>query len=314
MEVEDTVEKQNKLAIPPYSYSPKSTSQHNKIIADFIEENSENADKKVISDFGEEWSKFNEFSSVEINKIGDEYFDILPASLLQKSTTVLDMGCGTGRWTKYLSSKVGFIDAIDPSKAIFEADKLLKDCKNVRLTRATSDALPFANNTFDLVISVGVLHHIPDTLKAMKDCVSRVKPGGYFYTYLYYNLDNRGLFFKGLFKIINSIRRIVANLPSTSKRVVTDVLAVSIYMPPILTSRLLYKLHFRSLSGKIPLSYYRDKSFFIIRNDALDRFGTTLEQRFSRKQIQQMMESCGLSEISFSELPPYWHVIGRKTN
>ena len=63
---------------------------------------------------------------------------------------------------------------------------------------------------------------------------------------------------------------------------------------------------------KIPLSYYRNKSFNVVRNDALDRFGTPLEQRFSKVQITSMMEKAGLSDIHFSKNQPYWHVIGRK--
>ena len=63
---------------------------------------------------------------------------------------------------------------------------------------------------------------------------------------------------------------------------------------------------------KIPLSYYVGKSLNIIRNDALDRFGTPLEQRFSKKEIKQMMENSGLSEITFSEKEPYWHAVGKR--
>jgi hypothetical protein len=63
---------------------------------------------------------------------------------------------------------------------------------------------------------------------------------------------------------------------------------------------------------KIPLSYYGNKSFNVIRNDALDRFGTPLEQRFSKVQIESMMQKAGLTDIKFSNNQPYWHVIGRK--
>ena len=50
----------------------------------------------------------------------------------------------------------------------------------------------------------------------------------------------------------------------------------------------------------------------MIRNDALDRFGTSLEQRFSKKEIEEMMRNCGLDHIKFSENIPYWHVIGKR--
>jgi hypothetical protein len=47
-----------------------------------------------------------------------------------------------------------------------------------------------------------------------------------------------------------------------------------------------------------------------MRTDALDRFGTRLEQRFTKKQIRTMMQDAGLAEISFSEENPYWVAVG----
>jgi hypothetical protein len=62
----------------------------------------------------------------------------------------------------------------------------------------------------------------------------------------------------------------------------------------------------------MPLSAYNNKSFFVIRNDALDKFGTRLEQRFSKKQVQDMMKNSGLAEIVISPLTPFYHAIGKK--
>lgn len=66
------------------------------------------------------------------------------------------------------------------------------------------------------------------------------------------------------------------------------------------------------LAKKIPLYGYIDQSFYIMRNDALDKFGTKLEQRFSKKEIELMMKEVGLTNIVFSDGIPYWHAIGRK--
>ena len=49
-----------------------------------------------------------------------------------------------------------------------------------------------------------------------------------------------------------------------------------------------------------------------MRTDALDRFGTALEQRFTRQQIQVMMEAAGLERIQFSDLMPFWCAVGFK--
>ena len=47
-----------------------------------------------------------------------------------------------------------------------------------------------------------------------------------------------------------------------------------------------------------------------MRTDALDRFGTKLEHRFTRTQIQKMMENAGLEQIVFSGNEPFWCAVG----
>lgn len=271
-----------------------------------------NIDKGVVEAFGEEWLKFNKFSEVDIEQFGNQYFDIVDDSIINKSSYVLDLGCGSGRWAKYLAPKVGFIEAIDPSNAVFAANKLLKNVNNLRITKATVDNIPFADNTFDFAMSIGVLHHIPDTQQAMNDVVKKVKVRGHFYCYLYYNLDRRGVFFKLIFKLSTLLRLLVCKLPSVLKKFVCDCIAVLIYMPFILLTRFFYSLGLKKLGDKIPLNDYANKSFFVIRNDALDRFGTSLEQRFSKKEIIQMMTNAGLTNIVVSNGTPYYHAVGRK--
>ncbi len=271
-----------------------------------------NIDKKVVNDFGEEWLKFHDFSDDLIKKAGEEYFDVVDEKMVNKNSYAIDIGCGTGRWTKYLSSRAGFIEAVDPSNAIFAADILLREVKNVRLTKASVDTLPFADETFDFAMSVGVLHHIPDTQQALRDCVKKVKKGGYFYVYLYYNLDKRGFLFKSLFRLSDILRGIISKLPSKIKKIVCDILAVLIYMPLILWVRFLIFVGLDKFADKMPLSVYKNKPFFNIRSDALDRFGTSLEKRFSAIEVRNMMLECGLTDILISPSAPYYHAIGKK--
>ena len=48
--------------------------------------------------------------------------------------------------------------------------------------------------------------------------------------------------------------------------------------------------------------------FVMLQNDALDRFGTRLEQRFSKKEITVMLGKAGfdLSTLKFSDMEPFW--------
>jgi len=272
----------------------------------------ENADVKTIQSFGEEWTKFHGFSDEILEKTGADYFDIVSETMLNKNSYVLDIGCGTGRWTKFIHKRAGFIEAVDPSMAIYSADKLLREVPNVRLSKATVDNIPFPDDSFDFGMSIGVLHHIPDTAAAMAKCVKKIKRGGYFYVYLYYNLDNRGFLFRCIFKLSNILRRMVAPLPSVLKKVVCDVLAFGIYMPIVIFGRIMKSAGFLKFASWLPLSYYQNKDVFVIRNDSLDRFGTPLEQRFSKNATISMMEKSGLCEIIVSDEQPFYHAVGRR--
>jgi ubiquinone/menaquinone biosynthesis C-methylase UbiE len=295
-----------------YNQSPLKTFETPKrSIASFDIKN-DNIDQSVVNSFGEEWKKFNKFTDVEINKSGEKYFDIITPEMVNKNTYGIDVGCGTGRWTKYLSSKIGFMEAVDPSEAIFVADKVLGDADNVRLSMASTDNIPFDDYTFDFAMSIGVLHHIPDTQKAMDDCVKKVKIGGYFYTYLYYSLDNKGFVFKAILSVVTLVRKLVSILPMTLKKIICDIIAIVVYMPLVLIGRFLKLIKLGNIASKLPLYRYTESTFYVIRNDALDRFGTTLEQRFSRQEIENMMKHAGLDEIIISDNLPYWHAVGKR--
>ena len=60
------------------------------------------------------------------------------------------------------------------------------------------------------------------------------------------------------------------------------------------------------------LNDYRNKPFYFMKTDALDRFGTKLEKRFSKKEIIALLEEAGFEKISFSNHMPKWVCISYK--
>jgi SAM-dependent methyltransferase len=280
--------------VVPYSSQPVETLLLNgEKLDSFLTSRERNLDLKTVQSFGEEWNVFNDFSKQEIQKIGNDYFDLLTIDC--SNFVALDVGCGSGRWSLYLSPRV----------------KFLRDLKNIRVTQAGVDHLPFPDNTFDLVYSLGVLHHVPDTPSAIQHCFEKTKHGGYFLLYLYYNHENRGFIFRFIFRCSNLLRKIISLFPFGMKKVTCDLIASLIYWPLAKLSTIV-ALFSISLASKLPLSYYKKTGFFVMRNDALDRFGTPLEKRFSKSEIDKMLKHVGFVNIQFSPHEPYWHVLAQK--
>jgi SAM-dependent methyltransferase len=269
-----------------------------------------NIDESTVRGFGDEWERFDQsvLSSAERQKIFDSYFSIFPWKKLPSDAVGFDLGCGSGRWAKLVAPLVGKLHCIDPSSALEVAKRNLAGNTNCVFHRSGVDAIPLNDGSMDFGYSLGVLHHIPDTQSALTACVKKLKPGAPFLVYLYYAFDNRPRWFREIWKLSEVLRCSVSRLPYGLRYFVSQVIAGLVYLPFAKIAYVLEKLGL-NLSN-IPLSAYRHLTFYSMRTDALDRFGTRLEQRFTKNQIQIMMEVAGLGDIVFSNKVPYWCAIG----
>ncbi|MEO7941286.1 MAG: class I SAM-dependent methyltransferase [Burkholderiaceae bacterium] len=271
-----------------------------------------NLDQRTVESFGDEWNRFDQsaLSADESEVIFNAYFSTFPWDALPAGATGFDMGCGTGRWARHVARRVGRLHCIDPSNALDVARRNLAEYPNVEFHPAGVDDQCLADASQDFGYSLGVLHHIPDTASAMASCVRMLKPGAPFLVYLYYAFDNRSAGFRAIWKLSELGRWLVSRMPATLKHLTTECIAALVYYPLARTARLLEKLGL-PVAG-IPLSFYRTRSFYTMRTDARDRFGTPLEQRFTRQQIHAMMLASGLRDIRFSETEPFWCATGIK--
>ena len=276
------------------------------------ENNNTNVDWDVVNDFGTEWEEFqfDEHNNKILKKAWEQYFNIFPWDSISDQSTGFDMGCGTGRWAQFVAPRVGKLSCIDPSIAIDVAKKNLSNFQNVDYYKETSDSCSLEDGSQDFGYSLGVLHHIPSTQDGIHDCAKKLKTGAPFLLYLYYNFENKPFFYRTIWRISDLIRKIICKLPVKIKKFVCSIIAISIYFPFATLARICNKLGINS--DNIPLSDYKNKSFYIMQNDALDRFGTKLEQRFSRAHITNMLENAGFERIVFSQHTPFWTCISYK--
>ncbi|MCD9189487.1 MAG: class I SAM-dependent methyltransferase [Pyrinomonadaceae bacterium] len=270
-----------------------------------------NFDKNVVAGFGDEWSRFDQsaLSAEELERIFNEYFNIFPWENLPEDAVGFDLGCGSGRWAKLVAKRVGHLHLIDPSEAIEVAKRNLTGAENCEFHRATVEEIPLPDNSQDFGYSLGVLHHIPDTEKGLQACVDKLKSGAPFLVYLYYRFDNRPVWYRMIWKTSDVLRRFVSRMPHGLRFGASQILAAAVYFPLARTARILEKAG--ANVKNFPLSQYRNHSYYTMQTDALDRFGTRLERRFTKDEIKTMMENCGLRDIKFSE-QAFWTAVGFK--
>jgi len=273
-----------------------------------------NIESNTVAGFGDEWQRFTQakLDTAEKNLIFNGYFNIFPWGLLPDDGGVgVDVGCGSGRWATVVASQVAFLHCVDASSAALDvAESNLSAFSNVKTHCASVDELPFRDGSLDFAYSLGVLHHVPDPSGAIRSIAKKLKSGAPFLVYLYYAFDSRPFWYRWLWKATELGRYCISRLPGSLRYFTSQVIAFCIYWPLARMAKVLENAG--HLPASWPLSFYRDKSFYVIRTDALDRFGTRLEKRFTKGEIEAMLRSAGFENIKFSDMPPYWCAVGIK--
>lgn len=252
--------------------------------------------------FGEEWKSFPQILPDHEQEFAD-YFDIvdLPALAGQQ---VCDLGCGIGRWSHFLAPYTSHLVLVDFSDAIFVARKNLEFNGDAIFVMADILDLPFAADAFDFLACLGVLHHLPANALAQVGKLRSLSPR--LLIYLYYALDNRPPFFRGIIRGVTVVRERLARVRGQRAReALTTVIAVTVYTPLIVLGHAVAPF---GLGKYVPLfEGYRGKSLGRVRQDVYDRFFTRIEQRFSRAKIGELKGS--FREVIVSDNLPYWHFL-----
>lgn len=140
-------------------------------------------DESFVASFGFQWSQF------EVHQASEDARTLaarvgVPLDKLA-GLTVLDAGCGGGRYSRVAAEHGAAVVGVDRSRAVDRAQRLCSGLENVAFVQADLCALPFRPQSFDLVFSIGVLHHSPDAQAAFRSIARMVQPGGRLSVWLY---------------------------------------------------------------------------------------------------------------------------------
>jgi SAM-dependent methyltransferase len=270
----------------------------------FVDVPADEAARRTQASFGYEWTHFNDWRQSGETNFNDYFQGVDLASL--RDHVVLDAGCGMGRHARQIAPYASRVVAVDFSRAIDQAARNVADRGNVDCVQADLLALPLADDSFDFVYSLGVLHHLADTERALAGLVRKVRPGGRLRVYLYWK--RRG-WKGGVLAVVTAARRVTTRMPFGMLRAVCGALSVVLYAAVVLPYRMLSRIGVRAHEDW-PLFVYAKYPFSVLYNDQFDRFSAPIEKRYDAADVKRLLESAGLATV---EVRPCFGWIGEGT-
>lgn len=259
---------------------------------------------RTISDFGEQWLHHREnpgyYGSAEL--LADLFGDLLTPSDL-KDERVADIGSGTGRIVNMLlEAGAAHVVAVEPSAAF----TVLQNNTEARKDRITyipdrGEALS-PNLDLDLVVSIGVLHHIPDPAPVVAAAFRALRPGGRMFVWLYGREGNQSYL-----RFAGALRMITRHLPHAALLALCSLLnaALGIYIFLCRYVPLPMRSYMRNVLARFPRS--------VRKLTIYDQLNPAYAKYYTRQEAESLLRSAGFVYVSSWHRHGYsWSVIGTK--
>lgn len=263
------------------------------------------ATRATAESFGLEWTTHGELSRLYASEtdLWQEFETFrIPPDLLQ-GKCVLDAGCGMGRWS-YVAAKAGarHVVGFDLHDGVYAARRFTQGAGRISLLKASIFRVPFRDQVFDSIMSIGVLHHTGDMHRALRVLFPLLRPGGRLFLQVY---ETRG---RAKDRRMAALLRITNRMPKRLLYRICVVLVAARYVP-LLKNLLQVVNHFVQI-----VSYGKHRTFWRNVADTYDWHCCPYRTFHTAEELRRILADIGLEEIAITN-PTYRgaiNIVGRR--
>jgi SAM-dependent methyltransferase len=260
--------------------------------------------EQTIKDFGEQWTSYRDnpayYGSSDL--LADIFGPLLHIDTLREAT-LADIGSGTGRVVNMLlDAGAAHVFAVEPSDAydVLKSNTLQR-ANNVTYLKGPGEILP-AGLDLDFVVSIGVLHHIPEPRPVLSAMRNALKKGGRAFVWIYGREGN-----ESYLQIAEPIRRVTTRLPHRmlAGLCFTLAIALSLYIWLCRWFPLPMRTYMRSVLAKF--------SFEVRQLTIYDQLNPAFAKYYREEEARALLEANGFVDVRLFHRHGYsWSVIGTK--
>ena len=253
--------------------------------------------------WGDQWEKYQltQFDSVNKADFSKKRIEFILGEPIEnlKDLDVFEAGCGAGRFTELFLKSGANLHSIDASKAVdFNYKNNAHKSNKFQIAQADLFNPPYPDNSFDLVVCVGVLQHTPNTVEAINILWKKVKPGGKLI------IDHYQFLFRYYFSLLEVFRFFVKKMPP-EKSIKFCKSFIKIFFPlfwKIRNNKILIKI----LRKIIPVGFGSDEDlnelsytqrYELAELETHDALADTIKRLITKKKLKEILKNLKNSNI-----------------